>query len=524
MKYNYIVLMLFLLWGAGVKAQYTSKSSYTGNYEDASTWAGSQPPANGDVRQSLYINGTVERTGNMWVRDGIVYGTLNVNGTFNHNNGAQFHIANGGRLEIWGDLWATQVINVNQGGTLIVHGNLTVYNAGCVFSGNVVVTGNVYMRNTDVPASGNLVVGGNFTIPGGGGSVSGDIYVLDPDANVNVPGWMPVSPGDETDFTNNESGNSNLNDAVKDAGLVSKVDAPNGFTFGSLSGTSADLSWLLNADGDDVMIALYSSDTDAKPVDGTAYTAGQTLSDNAEIIYVGSGGATSFNYNGFTEGASNYVRIWSVNGSNEYSKAVKLVVKTLSSNVIFYEDFESGNAKSWTLGRNGGSGNEWIIGSAESYNGSAAAYISNDGGSTSGYNSSRQSTIYLQNDITIPSTYKSAELSFYWKGIGEDGYDGGSVRENRSTQLITDASLNNQATWVEENIDITSYIGSKFDLDFRWYNDWNAGQNPGFAIDEVRVIGSEVARPRSFSGNVISSDQVDLSWQKSVDNDNVIIA
>jgi len=513
MKY-YIVFALLLLLGAEVSAQ--------NPYAD-----GTVIPAGTSInsRWSVAAGTAVSTAGNFTsAADGTVSGAFTVNGNYTHSGWTRDRFLAGSVVEVFGDFYAHQELRVVDGATLIVHGDFYNYGGGSTrLAGNIVIAGDAFMSNTTVRGTGNVVIGGDLTMSGGSSS-SGDIYLLDPNASSNVPGWMGVTTGDETDFINDEAGNTVLNDAVVDAGLVSSVDAPSGFTFDNLAGTSADLSWLLNADGNNVVIALYSSDTNAKPTDGVAYNVGQTLSDNAKIIYVGSGGATNYTHSGFTEGTSNYVRIWSVNGANEYSKAVKLIVKTLSSNVIFYEDFESGNANGWTLGRDGSSGNEWIIGSAEAYNGSASAFISNDGGSSSGYNSSRRTTIYLQNDVTIPSSYKSAELSFYWKGIGEDGYDGGSLRENRSTQLIDDASLNDQATWIEENIDITSYIGTRFDMDFMWYNDWNAGQNPGFSIDEVRIIGSEVARPRSLTGNVVSTGQVDLSWQKSIDDDNVIIA
>lgn len=527
-----VMLVGFAVSGLTISAQdcsntvgtwnYYSADSYVGNYEAAGTWCNSQPPANGNIDRALHIYGTVNRTGDMWVREGGVRGTLNVVGTFSHNRGATFNVYSGGRIEVWGNLVATQMINVRNGGTLIVHGNMTVYGSGSVFSGNVVVTGDAYMRNTDVTSTGNLVVGGDFTIPGGGGSVSGDIYVLDPDANVSVPIWSPVTPGDAEDFETDEAGNSDLNDVVVDAGLVSAVDKPLNFTFTSLVGSTVDLAWNLNAANNSVIIAYSETDLSGKPTKGTDYNISDNLPDGAEVIYKGT--LESFQYSGLTPGVTSYFRIWSyTDPAFEYSRPMKLEVRALSSATIFYEDFENGSA-GWSLDSHW-SGNKWWVGVAEAFQGSSSAYITNDNGVNAAYNSDngRSTSLNLGRRIAIPSKYKSAELSFYWKGVAEDGYDGGCVLEN-NTYLINNKELSGQETWVERVVDITDYIGTNFDLRFNWFNDGYAGQFPGFCVDEVTIVGSEVARPQSFKGDAVSSSEVNLSWTKSVDNDNVIIA
>jgi len=514
MKYSHIVAFAFFLL----------LSTLVGNaqnpYADGSVLPGG---TNINQRWSIGAGTNVTCAGDFQSSaDGTIRGHFTVNGTFTNSGWSGDRILDGAVLEIFGDFHSYQQIRVNEGGTLIVHGNFTNYGGGSTrLSGNVIVGGDVYMRNADVSASGNIVVGGNLTIPGGGGRVNGDIYVMDPDASVSIPGWMPVTTGDETDYETDEADNTDLNDAVKDVGLVSSVDAPTGFTFSALAGASVDLQWSLNAATDSVMIAWSESDLKDRPVDGSNYEVGANLSSGADIVYKGK--LENWTFNGLTPGVTSYFRIWSYNHPEKlYSKAVKLTVKALSVDNILYENFESGR-NSWNLGTHW-SGNRWEVGSAEAYMGSSSAYVSNDGGTTAGYRDDRSSTIYLEKSVDIPSNYKSLELTFYWKCIGEVGYDGGSVRENRGTRLVPDASLAGQAIWVEEVVDISQYIGTRFDLSFRWYNDALAGQGPGLCIDEVRITGSEVARPQSFSGVANPAGQIDLSWQKSVEDDNVVIA
>jgi len=517
MKLTYLFLItLLLLMGTEVgKAQ--------NPYADGTTI-----PAGTNISQqwSIAVGTSVTGAGNFNSRaDGTIRGIFTVNGNYMNDGWTGDDIVNGATLEIFGDLYSYQKIRVLEGGTLIVHGNYYDYGGSTSYiHGNVVVLGDIDFRGVQLYPTGKLVVGGDIRIRNAGGGYWGDVYALDPDANINAfPGLISSGDIGDVDDLLNDPDNTDIVDVAAGVGLVSSVDAPEGFTYTSLTGSNVDLQWSLNGSSDSVMIAWSESDLADKPVKGANYEAGETLSAGAEVVYKGK--LVDWSFNRLTPGVTSYFRIWSFTSpANEFSRAVKLEVKALSTKLIFYEDFESDNTKGWGLGNNNWSGNRWFIGEAEAYNGSASAYVTVDNGSTASYNTSRSSTIYLQQDITIPSTYKSAELSFYWKGIAEDGYDGGSVRENKNARLIADISLSNQETWVEEVVDITNYINSKFDLDFRWFNDGNAGQNPGFCIDDVRIIGSEVARPQSFSGNAQSAIQVDLSWQKSTDNDNVVIA
>ncbi|MCU4156227.1 T9SS type A sorting domain-containing protein [Carboxylicivirga sp. A043] len=514
MRYYYIVVLLLLL-GAGVKGQnpYADGTVIPGGTSINARWsiaAGTSVSTNGHFTSSA---------------DGTVSGDFTVNGNYTHTGWTRDRFLSGSVVEIFGNLYANQELRVANGATLIVHGDFYNYGGGSTrLAGNIVVTGDVYLNNTSIRNTGNIVVGGNLTMSGGSSS-SGDIYVLDPSATVNVPGWMGVNTGDEEDFINDESDNTALNDALVKAGLATSVDEPTNFTYTNLTDVTVDLSWTANADGDDVLITVATSDLTINPVDATIYSNGDNI-DGATVIYTGSVspqlGVT------ITADVDNYFAIWSVNSTGEYSRAVKLTVDMLSSSTPFYEDFENGNANSWSIGSS--RGNTWAIGGDEAYMGGNAAYVSEDG-ATAGYDANTGSTGWVSMEKTIDlsstdySSFKSLELSFYWKGISEPGYDGGIVYENRTnTSLTSDLELAGQEAWKEKVIDITDYLNTSFELGFWFYFDWSVGENPALCIDEVRITGSEVARPQSFSGAATSTSQVDLNWVKSVDNDDVIIA
>lgn len=541
MRYNFIASMIaVLLLGTGVSyAQYTS-NSVTGGYHEAGSWSGSQPPANGTLNNSIRISTGAEitrsdqgggnsidaRGSDLWGYSAIVEGKFIVEGSFTNDNGGILRVFNGGTLEIFGDLTADEEVIVDNGGTLIVHGNLYLEDAGWGYQhelhGTVVVGGDAQIADFVFNNTGMLVVGGDLTLDGNAWTriVTGtDVYVDGTVTDNNGSGTFDDTndEGDFTDLENEQGSNDVLNDILEDIGLVSSVDEPTSFTYTNLTTNTVDLSWTLNASNDDVMITIATSDLSIVPVDGTTYAEGNSLG-GATVIYNGS--ATSLAGTNITAGVDNYLTIWSVNGSLEYSKAVKLSIEMLSAATIFYEDFESGNANSWTLGSLSGD-HQWVIGSAEAYLGSNSAYVSEDNGVSATYDETGNGWVGLEKSVAIPSGYKSAELTFYWKCVGEAGYDRGEIYENNT--LISDA-LVSQETWVEEVIDITSYINSTFDLGVWFYCDWASGVDPGLCIDEIRITGSEVARPVSFAGTAVSSDQVDLLWTKSTDNDDVIIA
>ena len=96
------------------------------------------------------------------------------------------------------------------------------------------------------------------------------------------------------------------------------VEDPTGFAATAVSESQIDLTWTLNDDNDDVLLAYNTSNTFGTP-SGT-YTVGQTISGGGEVLYVG--GLTSYNHTGLTT-QTYYYKIWSVNSSEEYSTGIE---------------------------------------------------------------------------------------------------------------------------------------------------------------------------------------------------------
>ncbi len=104
---------------------------------------------------------------------------------------------------------------------------------------------------------------------------------------------------------------------------------PSNLTATPFNNSQIDLAWTLNAANNNVLIATSPTTTFGLPVDGTGYMAGDPLPGGGTVIYVGN--LTNFNHTGLNPGATYCYKIWSVNGSNQYSAGLPPVcASTLS--------------------------------------------------------------------------------------------------------------------------------------------------------------------------------------------------
>ncbi|MFN0013950.1 MAG: hypothetical protein ACKVU2_05325, partial [Saprospiraceae bacterium] len=98
-----------------------------------------------------------------------------------------------------------------------------------------------------------------------------------------------------------------------------------------VSTSQIDLTWALNASSNNVLIATSPTTTFGVPADGTAYMASDPLPGGGTVIYVGN--LTNFNHTGLSAGTEYCYKIWSVNGSNQYSAGLTPVcASTFSHN------------------------------------------------------------------------------------------------------------------------------------------------------------------------------------------------
>jgi hypothetical protein len=168
-----------------------------------------------------------------------------------------------------------------------------------------------------------------------------------------------------------------------------------------------------------------------------------------------------------------------------------LVVSSFLSaqTIILQENFE-GDVSAWTFGTTGQT-NRWYRGSATSYTGTKAAYISADNGANASYSKTSASTSWLERTLDL-TEFSSATLSFWWRCLGQGGVvpnDFGDVWIN-NTPVSSLREFVGQSTWThKEGIDLSGYAGQTVTLKFRWVNNSSAGNDPPFCVDDILITG-----------------------------------
>src|SRR5690554_6149603 len=323
--------------------------------------------------------------------------------------------------------------------------------------------------------------------------------------------------------------------------LGSDVSEVDNFRVTSITDDAISLNWAMGSAQTDLQYLLVgSSDGDVSwsPERGSSYSIGSTVAPGVSVLYSGSN-------EGFVESAlgefvSRYYKLWVFSSAYEYSmEGSTASATTIGEATIFYEDFEGAVGHEKNLVWDSGNyiwkieshdihwSDNWLLnGERTSYRGDRSAYIVQQGQVEPNYNGGNTGyplRASFTTSIAVPDTYKSAELSFYWKAGGQQGYDFGRVYVNN---VPVTAELYGQSYWKQEVVDLSDFIGKTITLKFEWRNtdDYTGVNLPSFAVDEVLVTGKSVAKPELFSATVVNSSLVALDWEKNSDGNRVLVA
>ena len=172
-----------------------------------------------------------------------------------------------------------------------------------------------------------------------GSSNSGNWGVFTPtNANCSIyRGWTtdinPSGPGTAT-------GRLNVKNRIKlDITATGPAD-PTAFNANAISDSQIDLSWTRNATPDNVLLAWNTTNSFGTP--SGSYSAGGTIPGGGTVL-LGNSGNTTFNHSGLNAESTYYYKIWSLDGSSNYSSGVTANATTAAGPVIDNpEDFNAG--------------------------------------------------------------------------------------------------------------------------------------------------------------------------------------
>ena len=101
-------------------------------------------------------------------------------------------------------------------------------------------------------------------------------------------------------------------------------------TGGTVGTTSNALNWDLNGNSDDVLLAYKMTDDIGSPTDGKIYSVSDTIKNagtGATVLYVGSN--TTYTHTPLTPNTTYYYKLFSVDGSTNYSSGISGTLTTL---------------------------------------------------------------------------------------------------------------------------------------------------------------------------------------------------
>ncbi|NOZ34376.1 MAG: T9SS type A sorting domain-containing protein, partial [Chlorobi bacterium] len=101
---------------------------------------------------------------------------------------------------------------------------------------------------------------------------------------------------------------------------------PENLSASGISFSEIDLSWNLNTESDNVLLAWSSDGTFGTPVDGTAYNSGDVIPGGGTVL--SSGNQTSYSHTSLNASTQYFYKVWSNINGTSYSPGVTDNAKT----------------------------------------------------------------------------------------------------------------------------------------------------------------------------------------------------
>jgi len=296
--------------------------------------------------------------------------------------------------------------------------------------------------------------------------------------------------------------------------------SPGGLLATNITSSGATLQW------------NQSTTTPSPGYEWEVRTSGLGGSGPAGLVEPGSTGAgvTTANVTGLTPGTNYILYVRSNCGGGVFSGWAGpqgFATTQILAVLPFNETFETW-PNNWSV-VNGSQTNTWFVGSAApAYAGQNSAYITNDGGTTNAYTVTSTSVVHLYRDIQFPADAAEFNLSFWWKGLGEETlYDYLRVSLIETTVLPVAGTLLSASNQVGiDYYNISSYqianitlpgtlAGQTRRLVFTWRNDGSLGTQPPASIDNISLISLSCASPTALTQSNITNSSANLSWNST---------
>ena len=287
---------------------------------------------------------------------------------------------------------------------------------------------------------------------------------------------------------------------------VSGVSNPQSLTANTQGSSQINLAWTKNIANNNVMLAWSANGTFGMPVNGSSYSAGQSIPGGGTVLYRGSN--TSFMHTGLDPITTYYYKAFSYNASNEYSLGRIANAMTDCGTVTilpFSENFNPSNSlpPCWEIEDHIGNGQVWQFGThANGLNGTSGNYAFLNSDAYGSGNSQNSDLITPMMDLTNYTDVTLGFTHYFLNWTGSSGNLFYSINDGASwTQLQTWAYFTSNPAFFSQ---VIPQVAGQSQVRFKW--NYTGAWGYFWDVDDISVTGTETVPVNlTLSGVTISS-------------------
>jgi hypothetical protein len=281
---------------------------------------------------------------------------------------------------------------------------------------------------------------------------------------------------------------------------------------------------------DGYVVLISNQDNIAPPVDGTPIADDRNVTDGAGAMNVAFGAGT-FTFFRLGESTNYFLKIYPYTNSgaaiNYKTDGDVPAGNAITQIIINTNDFETGTFGTWSTISMASNKNWAVLTGTGAYgtakysniNGLSGDVASDDWLISPGLNLDAYTGEYIVFFTSWNNSTVTDELKLKYS---RDYVSGDPTLVAWTELTFTKSAV--ALTWEQSGfIDLSSLTGENVHIAFQ-YLSTSTTDTRSWSVDEIEISGEGVSDPTNFNASTISASQIDLTWIKNINNDEVMVA
>ena len=320
-------------------------------------------------------------------------------------------------------------------------------------------------------------------------------------------------------------GDNNLHISNVAIDLIPACERPLSITMGNITGTTAEVSWDADEEGNWEYGYVANPAADFVP---------------AETDYTGTATDMIANLSGLSETTDYIFFVRRACSASEKSEPLMKTFKTIQTPAALPYDGDFEETNGW-LFINGESTNAWAWGSATANGGQKSLYVSNTSGTSNEYDNGVATVVFATKTFYFPEAGMYS-FSYDWKANGEGAtndwdylrvalapagaeLEAGTIPTGLTQKALPEgwvaldggSLLNLQTEWQHKNIELQIEQPGYLKVVLTWKNDGSQGDNPPAAIDNFKISRLSCRMPNGLTLGDVTVNSAAFSWNDDED-------